>query len=197
MKYIILISIILANVGCATNDIKTVEARGDLFVSKDNFLEFPFYKEIDEFDSIPAEAKCSTEECDEFDLFGKLYYKAVLLSEGNNTDYAVGIWSGGNCVSDQWSMDINGNFISQYPLDDGMYKWSGKYFFKGKKYIEDGVDSQGGKEWNEAYLYYVPENGMLIYKGIRSFDSFNKDGSIKYTHYSGPDFYYFRRCGRP
>lgn len=77
------------------------------------------------------------------------------------------------------------------------YKWSGKYLFKDTTYIEDGTNSQGGKGWNEAHLYYVPEIELLIYKGTKSFDSFNKNGCIKYAYYTGPDFYYFRRCGKP
>lgn len=197
MKYIILSSIVLIITGCASNEIKKGAIEGDLFVSKSNFLEFPFYKEIEELDSIPNDGECLTEQCNQFILNGRPYYKAVLLNEDIYANYLIGIWSGGDCVSDQWVMDTEGNFNSYYPLDGSDYRWSGKYFFKDNTYIEDGEDSEGGKEWNEAHLYYVPENGLLIYKGTKSFDSFNEDGSIKYIYYSGPDFYYFRRCDRP
>jgi hypothetical protein len=197
MKYTILISIILASVGCATSDIKPNDAKDTLFVSKNNFLEFPFYKEIDELYSVPNGGKCTTEECNEFVASDKLYYKAVLLNGNNYTDYLIGVWSGGDCITDQWSMNTSGNFSSHYPLDGGIYEWSGKYSFKDKTYIEDGADSKGDKEWNEAHLYYVPATELLIYKGTKSFDSFNTDGSIKYIYYTGPDFYYFRRCDKP
>lgn len=194
VKKIVLFFVFLAIVSCATIKITAEELNGSLLVSKTNFLEFPFYKEGDELTSIPVGAKCTGEECNELSISNRLYYRAVLLDNENYKGFLPGVWSGGDCNNDRWSMDDNGKFESYYPTDDGEYKWSGKYYFNSAIYIEDGVDSQGGKEWNEARLYYVPATRVLIYKGTKGFESFNADGSINYTHYKGPDYYYFRRC---
>jgi len=53
------------------------------------------------------------------------------------------------------------------------------------------------KELNEAYLYYLPSIQKLIYKGIKSFESYRENGTVEYTYYSGPDFFYFKHCGKP
>jgi hypothetical protein len=174
--------------GCASTSSE------DVWVSQDNFLEPPAYQELIELESKPSDAVCNNKECNKAVSSSDTLYRAILLNEDNYSEYLIGVWSGGDCLNDRWLADNNDQFDSQYPLDDGMYAWSGNYFFNGSVYVEDGINADGGKEWNEAYLYFLPETGLLIYKGIKNFESYNQDGSINYTYYDGSDFFYFKRC---
>ena len=197
MKSIFIIVVVILLAGCASSRVVDRMDVGDLWVSKDNFLESPLYMEVHEFSDKPDEATCHSSECNSITYNEAIFYRAILMKESNYQSYLLGIWSSGNCVDDHWFVGTDDSFSSHYPQDGGMYSLSGTYSFNRDVYIEDGFNGDNGKEINEVYLYYLPSTGMLIYKSIKSFDSYREDGSIKYMTYSGPEYFYFQRCKSP
>ncbi|MDI9246954.1 hypothetical protein [Marinobacter sp. CHS3-4] len=163
----------------------------DLWVSKGNFGELPFYTERDERKKIDG---CSGEVCETGLILKKTYFKANLVSNESDLKKLFGVWTGGDCQSDTWKLKKDGGFASKYPLEGEIYSWSGSYFLEQGVYVEEGKNNKGEREYNEAYLYYVPAKDLLIYKGLRGFDGYDQHGNEKFVEFSGPDFYYFRRC---
>ena len=185
--------LVIVFIGLASSLNLDEENNSKLYLSEQNFLAFPNYKEISELRKIPSEAKCVTSVCDVFQYNGERYFESYLLN-ANNFSRVIGTWSGGDCDSDTWLMTKEGNLESQYPLDGEIYSWSGKFEFIGNLYIENAINNRNEKEVNEANLYYIESADIIVYKGIRSFDSVDKNGNEKYIHYEGPDYFYFKRC---
>ena len=166
-------------------------SQADLWAWKGNFEELPFYTEIDERTVITG---CSGDICEEGALFKKIYLRANLVSDKLELAKIFGTWSGGDCKSDTWRLQRDGKFASKFPLEGEIYSWSGNYSLANGIYIEEGKNNKGDREYNEANLYYVPAKDVIIYKGLRGLNGYDENGNEKFVEYSGPEFYYFRRC---
>lgn len=194
MKYFLLIVALASSMVFASEDKGRLEAPKEIWVSGDNFMELPHYQAIQEINDRPTGASCLSDSCNKAMIDEEVFYRAILLSNDNYSARLVGAWTGSTCDNDWWKLDDAGFFDSSYPLDGEAYSWHGEYLFKDGRYIEEGVNDDGEKELNEAYLYFVPDTEVVIYKGVRSFESYNEDGSINYLYYRDDDFLYFDKC---
>ena len=160
----------------------------------DRFTTDSFYIKDVELYQHHEHGVCFNDECEAYGLGSSIYLKALLINEKNYNPLLIGVWTGGECSEDYWSVKPNGDFSSAFPYEGSIYSWSGQYSFKGSNYVEKGLSSEGFPEHNEANLYYVPYLDVVIYKGTLSLVGVLENGEPDYVYYDTVEYPYMQSC---
>ncbi len=157
----------------------------ETWISEKNFDVRPNYVNKSELEYSDIENHCKLDKaCEKIILNNTIYYKSISIDDANYEKLILGMWTGGRCTDDFWSMSKDMTFNSQYPIEDGIYARSGTYSFKNGIYSEIATNAETGlPEISSARIFYLPALNRLIYKGIP-----------KETYPDRQDYFYFDQC---